>query len=543
MSGQHGLATSLLVALHLLAGHPAAPAAAALLVVVVRLVARLHVHLVHVVRLHRVHVGDEVLLALVRLQLRHVQRRRQELAHGLLVLRAQRGGEVDRQNEEEVPVHEGVLVGRHPLVLDRLDQPARRAGARVLDDVHRAAPPGLLGLQRLLPRALLEVGAAVAVDDEHADVDALALELRLARLLQRVDVGRVRLRDVVDVRAVVVRELLPLHLAILLLGERVEPVRHRLHDLAGGCLDEQLPPVEVRELELEAAQRLHERDVPVDEQVGALPPKLRVVGLLQHEDHVAGVRVRVLVGHAVEDDLVAVGRALLDVDLQDLALLLPRKGLPLPAARAARRLHLLDHRAHPDHLHLHAPAVAVAAGLDPLLLVDDLPRDRHLLRRPVVHLLQRDLQRLHHVLGLLARLAPGAPTAAGAPEEGAEDVGRVPALVAVEALLAEPVVLLPLLRVAEYLVGARDFLEPLRIPALVGVVLHRELPVGLLDVGLGRLPVDLQQLVEGGGVDVPLGAPPPAGAVHAGHAWEPTEKHDGLAGSASGCAAAQPFNS
>mmetsp|Transcript_30826 Transcript_30826/g.93262 ORF Transcript_30826/g.93262 Transcript_30826/m.93262 type:complete len:280 (+) Transcript_30826:804-1643(+) len=248
--------------------------------------------------------------------------------------------------------------------------------------------------------------------------------------------------------------------------------------------------------------------------------------LLQREDHVAGIGVGVLVGHLAERDLVAVGRALLDVDFEDLALLLGLKALASAATCAALALHLLDHRAHPDHLDPHAAAVALAALLDAPLLVDHLSGDRHLLGVPVVHLLQGHLQGLHDVLCLLP---PALPTAAG--ESGEEPLERVAAAAAaalLEALLAEPVVLGALVRITEHLVRAGDLLEHFRVAALVRVVLHGELAVRLLDLGLAGVLVDLEQLVElcsVGRLAFAAALPAHAREVAARHARKTAEKH------------------
>ena len=66
--------------------------------------------------------------------------------------------------------------------------------------------------------------------------------------------------------------------------------------------------------------------------------------------------------------------------------------------------------------------------------------------------------------------------------------------------MTEPVVLGPLLLVAEDLIGLGGLLEPGLglgvIGVLVRVVLDGQLPVGLLDVGLGCPPVHPEDLVE-----------------------------------------------
>mmetsp|Transcript_172402 Transcript_172402/g.552636 ORF Transcript_172402/g.552636 Transcript_172402/m.552636 type:complete len:281 (-) Transcript_172402:27-869(-) len=240
--------------------------------------------------------------------------------------------------------------------------------------------------------------------------------------------------------------------------------------------------------------------------------------LLQHEDHITCVCIRVLIGLLCESDLVAVRRALLDVHLQHLALLLRLEALAVAATRAALRLHLLDHGAHADDLDLHTAAVAIAAHLDAALLVDDLPCDGHLLGGAVVHLLQRDLQGLHDVLGLLASASATSAPAAAAAEEGLEDVRGVAATTAprLQALLAEPIVRRSLLGVAQHLVGPGDLLELLGVAALVRVVLHRELAVGLLELGVIGALLHLQALVKAGGVHrLPTTPASPASTRHA----------------------------
>eukprot|EP00429_Kryptoperidinium_foliaceum_P131233 CAMPEP_0176281430 /NCGR_PEP_ID=MMETSP0121_2-20121125/50291_1 /TAXON_ID=160619 /ORGANISM="Kryptoperidinium foliaceum, Strain CCMP 1326" /LENGTH=180 /DNA_ID=CAMNT_0017621765 /DNA_START=212 /DNA_END=751 /DNA_ORIENTATION=- len=176
-------AASLLLALHAATARAALPAL--VFVVVVGLSAGGHVHLVRVVGLDGVDVrhGMDLDTLLVLLEARLVQRRRQQLLDGLLVLRREAIRELDRQDEEEVPVHEGVLVRRHALVLDRLHEAEGLLRIRVGEDVQRAALLRFLRGQRLLAAALLEV-RALAIDDEGANIDALALQLRLASLLE-----------------------------------------------------------------------------------------------------------------------------------------------------------------------------------------------------------------------------------------------------------------------------------------------------------------------------------------------------------------------
>mmetsp|Transcript_52935 Transcript_52935/g.136740 ORF Transcript_52935/g.136740 Transcript_52935/m.136740 type:complete len:260 (-) Transcript_52935:46-825(-) len=250
-----------------------------------------------------------------------------------------------------------------------------------------------------------------------------------------------------------------------------------------------------------------------------------------------------LICHLTEGHLVVVRRALLDVHLQDLALLLCGEGLAIAPAGAARRLHLLYHGPHADDLHLDAAATAIAALLHALLLVNDLASDGHLLRGAFVDLLEGYLEGLHDVLGLLAPSSSAASAAASAAEHGLEDVPGVARPVVVEALLAEAVVLGALVRVAQDLVRARDLLELLRVSALVGVVLHGQLAVRLLDLRVCRVLVDLQTLVELRRVRrlaaaaAALSAHARKAAIHAGkaaHAWA-AEEHGGGGGGRGHC--------
>mmetsp|Transcript_29253 Transcript_29253/g.73818 ORF Transcript_29253/g.73818 Transcript_29253/m.73818 type:complete len:265 (-) Transcript_29253:60-854(-) len=251
--------------------------------------------------------------------------------------------------------------------------------------------------------------------------------------------------------------------------------------------------------------------------------------LFQHEDYITGICVRVLIGHLTEGDLVLVWRALLDVHLKDLPLLFRLEALAVSAASTTLRLHLLDHWSHADDLNLHTAAVAIAALLDATLLVNHLTSDSHLLRRTVVHLLKRHLQWLHNILSLLALAAAATTPAPSASKEGVEDVRWVTAATALlQALLAEPVVLGALVRVAQHLVGTGDLLELLRVATLVGVVLDRELAVGLLDVGLRSALVHIQGFVELLRVHrlTPSSSwSATAREVAAGHSREPPEKH------------------
>src|SRR5205085_6455033 len=206
---------------------------------------------------------------------------------------------------------------------------------------------------------------------------------------------------------------------------------------------------------------------------------------------------------------------------------------PLAAGTVAARARILDHRPvaaaararlreaeEALALDLHAAAVALradrrrGAGLRARAAAlaassVDLDRDlgldaaQRVLEREVDHRLE--VGSAHPALGARPRAA-AAPAAA---EEPAEQVAEI-ADVEVEARAAEPagprhpiraegVVLLPLLRVGEEVVGVLHLLEPLlggvvaRVP--VRVVLAGELAVGLLDLVRGRRLRDAEGLI------------------------------------------------
>jgi hypothetical protein len=101
-------------------------------------------------------------------------------------------------------------------------------------------------------------------------------------------------------------------------------------------------------------------------------------------------------------------------------------------------------------------------------------------------------------------LAAAAPVEDPAEEVGQVDVAEVEtrpgALAGTAVRLAVAVVLLPLLRVREHVVGGLDLLEP-RLGSgvtriLVRVELLDELAVGLLQLGRGRVPLDSEAVVE-----------------------------------------------
>merc|ERR1719326_204728 len=493
--------------------HAALPGTVVLVVVV------LDLGLVVVVRLERVELGEREDLDVV--GRRAARRRRRAAARAVGVARAldpaalrlahharhgleqrglrggrerARGGELDREHEEEVAKLERVAQPRHALALDRLHHARALARDRVLHEEEPRAAPRAHARERLRARAALELGAAVG-DDERADV--LVLELAaLDRLLAHVRVVRVRARDALDVvREVDVLAHLPLGLVRGLLLERVEA--HRPHDVARPRLDPELAAVEVLELERKAAQRVRERDRALDVQVVALALEALVRLHVELDDDVARVAVGDLVPLLRELDLVALRRALRDVHLEHLGLDLLAEGDAAPAAAAAARLRALLERAHLHDLDRHALAATRAARLD-ARLVDHLARDAQVLLLARVQLLERHLDLRLGVLALLHALAAAAAAL----------------LRVLEPLEPRPVVDLALLLVAEHVVRALDLLELGRVAALVRVLLHGELAVRLLDRRLVVVLRDAENLVQllrvGGGAA--------AAAAHAPHA-------------------------
>src|SRR5262249_29844418 len=146
---------------------------------------------------------------------------------------------------------------------------------------------------------------------------------------------------------------------------------------------------------------------------------------------------------------------------------------------------------------------ALATGLDAAAragLAGFQPRDLDLGLDPARGFFQRDLQL---VLEILAADGAGAAAAAsGAPrEEGLEDVLAGPAEPAVTATARRPesVVRRALVGIGEHRVRLVDRLEAilggLVAGIAVGVVLHGELPIRLLDVRVPRSARNAQHLV------------------------------------------------
>lgn len=166
----------------------------------------------------------------------------------------------------------------------------------------------------------------------------------------------------------------------------------------------------VHDTHLASCEGFQESDFLGDEQVGALALEHRVLLLLDHKDNVARLCTRCLVSLACHLDLVVVVGARLHKHLQHLALVdhavavalfaqRPRRNVaPFTPAAAAVALHLLDHVATSQHLHLDTTpitiwaAVHLRAALAIAADANDLACHCKLHRLALVQVLQRHAQ-------------------------------------------------------------------------------------------------------------------------------------------------------
>src|SRR6267143_3765422 len=290
-----------------------------------------------------------------------------------------------------------------------------------------------------------------------------------------------------------------------------------------------------RDLDRGAERRLSERDRQVVHQVVAVALEPRVLGDVEHGDQIAG-RPIARPGSSVPPhrEVVMVRDAGGDVYLELLfrpdasvalafgARLLGHRALPR-AARARRHGYELSEQRARGAPHFARAATGHAArGLGAWRRPGAATRSTalqgtyfHLLGGAARDLGQSELQRDLHVLAAVAlpsgtlgaaekRVEPAQP--AEVPHEDVErfrqvEVGEppsAPARAALQPRFAEPVVGGAPLGVAEYLVGLGDLLE-LRFGSFllprgdaVGMMLHRELAIGLLDLAVVRVALDPQ---------------------------------------------------
>mmetsp|Transcript_101672 Transcript_101672/g.180578 ORF Transcript_101672/g.180578 Transcript_101672/m.180578 type:complete len:242 (-) Transcript_101672:913-1638(-) len=214
-----------------------------LFVIIVCFSSCLHVHLVGIIGCHWVNETHcmHLYVFVVLTPRSFIERWRQQFGKFCLDIFSQLIGELDGEDQEEVAVNERVLVGRHALVLDSFHEPKASLCILVGYDVHRASFFGLLRAHSFFASALLEVCPST-IHHKAADVDAFSLQLRLARLLQRVHICSLCFCNIVERWCVEVFKGLPFGLVILL-RQRVESLRHGLHNLPRQSLDFQLPAI------------------------------------------------------------------------------------------------------------------------------------------------------------------------------------------------------------------------------------------------------------------------------------------------------------
>jgi len=232
---------------------------------------------------------------------------------------------------------------------------------------------------------LVKDGAAVV---NGKGLDALALELPLGNhLLQFFHVIKVRTSHRLKITCSIV-DRLPLLVRLGVVLERVEG--HGPCDLTRRRLDDQLALVQMLDLQLEPAERLRQRDVSLDVEVGAVAFEgvVRLLDELYH--HITSLAIWDLIALLVERQLVAVSGAFRDVALDELLHPVLLHLVPL-AATGARLLHLLDHVAHADRADHNPTAAALVALLYPDALVDHLSAEPQLAHRAVVYFLKGDL--------------------------------------------------------------------------------------------------------------------------------------------------------
>src|SRR5687767_802626 len=290
---------------------------------------------------------------------------------------------------------------------------------------------------------------------------------------------------------------------------------------AGGNL-EAIGAAENGHVELRAEGQLRERRRQIGEQVGAVAREDGVLADADEDVEIAG-RAAVDAARALsgETQLHAVVDARRDLHGQH-----PLGAFaPLAAADLARALVQLPFAAtagtrpgHGEkavaHAHLAASLTRLARGFARAGLGGGAgarfaalqARDLHLRLEAGRGLLERDLQLVLEVLPAHRARAAAAASAAGAGEEVVEDVFEQRAEPTLEAAAggrarcgAEAVVVRALVGIGENRVGLAELLEALLgllvTGILVGMELHGQLPVGLLQLGVAGTLVDAENLV------------------------------------------------
>src|SRR5690349_4855517 len=275
-------------------------------------------------------------------------------------------------------------------------------------------------------------------------------------------------------------------------------------------------------VEVRAQRELRERDGQIDQEIGAVPREDDVVADTDEHVEVAG-RASVDAGAALagEAQLHAVVDAGRNLDVQHVvaalaplaATVMTRALVDLPFAAAART-RSGDGQEAMAHADLAAALTGVAgrllrtglAAAPAAALAADEPRDLDLRVEPRRGVLERDLQLVLEIFAARGPRPAPAPAAARAGEKVLEDVLEQRAEAALEAAGAgdarrgpEAIVMGALVGIRQDGVRLVDFLEPLLrglvAGILVRVILHRQLPVGLLELGVACARRDAEHLV------------------------------------------------
>lgn len=303
-----------------------------------------------------------------------------------------------------------------------------------------------------------------------------------------------------------------------------------LYNLSRDDSDVESVVVEVGDDKLAASQGSEEVNVDLGEEVVSLALEALVVLLLDDYDDVSGDNTGSLVALACKLDLLARLHSLVDVDLEDLALLLGLLAVTLLAAvlgvhdlassltLVTGLLDLLHHRTELTVHDLVALATTRVTGLDGALLATDSVTaaaenrlgESKLLDLALVQVLERDGDTVNKILSTTRSSWATATTTKEATTTSAKQlreevlwVHSAHAAATLESLLSCAVVDFALVLVRQDFVCVCQVLEELGVSSLIGVVLERPMlsaaerscwhslfPVGLLDLVISGRWVD-----------------------------------------------------
>lgn len=295
-------------------------------------------------------------------------------------------------------------------------------------------------------------------------------------------------------------------------------------DLAGDDLNNEELTVEVLDGELTTGKSGQQIDLDRSMQVVALANKSLVGLLVNDKDDITRNDIRTLITLASKSNLLLVDHTLVNVDLEDLALLqgllavaglasvLGVDNVTLTVTVVTNGLVSLDHGAHLSRHKSHTLTLTGSTGLDSALLAaltitlgtQHCSCQGKLGNFTLVQVSESGLESVHDITGALgARRLPAAKHAAHtahashASKEVGEDVVGVTAHAAStagQALGSVLIVNLTLLAVGEDLVGTRDLLElfsGLRVVlVLIGVVFQGVDSVCLFDFSISSVGLD-----------------------------------------------------